>query len=160
MVHRPHTRQNPKQHISLVSLLCHKIVVVQCFVWHLGLQLWSGVSEWYMNTTPDYNNSNLDQSNYFLVNFHVKRFQSHHKDDIELQCTVFNSYWNRCHMHKSLIWPINLLVFKFQSMISNFCLVLSHINYLYHHSWSFPRNDMMVNIILCSIINIIILRGS
>jgi len=41
-VQRPHTRQNPKRHISLVSLLlCHKIVAVQCFAWGLGLQMWS-----------------------------------------------------------------------------------------------------------------------
>jgi len=40
---RPHTHQNPKRHISLMSLLlCHKIVAVRCFIWHLGLQMWSG----------------------------------------------------------------------------------------------------------------------
>ena len=34
---RPHTCQNPKRHISLVSLLLwHKMVAV-CFVWALGL---------------------------------------------------------------------------------------------------------------------------
>ena len=31
---RPHTRRNPKRHISLVSLLWHKIVAVRCFVWN------------------------------------------------------------------------------------------------------------------------------
>jgi len=42
-VQRPHTCQNPKRHISLVSLLiCHKIVAVQYFVWRLGLRMWSG----------------------------------------------------------------------------------------------------------------------
>ena len=34
---------NPKRHISLVSLLlCRKIAAVRCFVWRLGLQMWSG----------------------------------------------------------------------------------------------------------------------
>jgi len=40
---RPHTCRNPKRHISLVSLLLwHKIVALRCFVWCLGLQMWSG----------------------------------------------------------------------------------------------------------------------
>jgi len=40
---RPHTRWNPKRHISLVSLLlCCKITAVRCFVWCLGLQMWAG----------------------------------------------------------------------------------------------------------------------
>ena len=43
---RPHTRQNPKKHMSLVSLLlCHKISAVQCFIWHLGLRMGSGSEE-------------------------------------------------------------------------------------------------------------------
>ena len=42
---RAHTRRNPKRHISLVSLLLwRKMVAVRCFVWALGLRLWS-VSE-------------------------------------------------------------------------------------------------------------------
>jgi len=41
---RPHTRQNPKRYISLVSLsLWHKVVAICCFVWALGGQV---VSEW------------------------------------------------------------------------------------------------------------------
>ena len=41
-VQRPHTRRNPKRHISLVSLLLwRKIAAVQCFVWRLGLRMWS-----------------------------------------------------------------------------------------------------------------------
>ena len=37
-----HTRRNPKRHIPLVSLLLwHKMVAVHCFVWPLGLRLWS-----------------------------------------------------------------------------------------------------------------------
>ena len=44
-VHRVHTRRNPKRHIPPVSLLLwRKMVTVRCFVWALGLQLWS-VSE-------------------------------------------------------------------------------------------------------------------
>jgi len=40
---RPHTRWNPKKHISLMSLLLGcKMAAVWCFVWHLGLQMWSG----------------------------------------------------------------------------------------------------------------------
>jgi len=40
---RPHAHQNPKRHISLVSLLLWcKTVAVRCFVWHLGLRMWSG----------------------------------------------------------------------------------------------------------------------
>ena len=42
---RAHTRRNPKRHIPLVSLLLWcKMVAVCCFVWALGLRLWS-VSE-------------------------------------------------------------------------------------------------------------------
>ena len=38
---RPHTHRNAKRHISQMSLLlCQKILVVQCFVWYLGLQMW------------------------------------------------------------------------------------------------------------------------
>ena len=34
--------QNPKKHISSVSLfLCCKMVIVCCFVWSLALRLWS-----------------------------------------------------------------------------------------------------------------------
>ena len=44
-VQRAHTRRNPKRHIPLVSLLLwRKMVAVRCFVWALGLRLWS-VSE-------------------------------------------------------------------------------------------------------------------
>ena len=43
---RPHTHRNPKRHISLVSLLLScKIVAVRCFIWHLGLRMWSGSEE-------------------------------------------------------------------------------------------------------------------
>ena len=43
--HRAYTRRNPKKHIPPVSLLLwHKMVTVRCFVWALGLRLWS-VSE-------------------------------------------------------------------------------------------------------------------
>ena len=39
---RAHTCQNPKRHIPLASLLLwHKMVAVHCFVWPLGLRLWS-----------------------------------------------------------------------------------------------------------------------
>jgi len=39
----PKTHRNPKRHIPLVNLLLwHKIVAVQCFVWRLGLRMWSG----------------------------------------------------------------------------------------------------------------------
>ena len=39
---RAHTRRNPKRHIPLVSLLLlRKMVAVHCFVWPLGLRLWS-----------------------------------------------------------------------------------------------------------------------
>ena len=39
---RAHTRQNFKKHIPLVSLLLwRKMVAVHCFVWRLGLRLWS-----------------------------------------------------------------------------------------------------------------------
>ena len=39
---RTHTRWNPKRHIPLVSLLLwRKIVAMHCFVWPLGLRLWS-----------------------------------------------------------------------------------------------------------------------
>ena len=42
-VQRAHTRRNPKRHIPLVSLLLlHKMVTVHCFIWPLGLRLWSG----------------------------------------------------------------------------------------------------------------------
>jgi len=42
-VQRPGTRRNPKRHISLVSLLLwYKIAAVRCFVWCLGLRMWSG----------------------------------------------------------------------------------------------------------------------
>jgi len=45
-VQRPHAHWNRKRHVSLVSLLlCHKMVAVCCFIWALGLQLWSR-SEW------------------------------------------------------------------------------------------------------------------
>ena len=41
--HRAHTRRNPKRRIPPVSLLLwRKMVTVHCFVWALGLQLWSG----------------------------------------------------------------------------------------------------------------------
>ena len=40
--HRAHTCQNPKRHIPPVNLLLwHKMVTVRCFVWALGLRLWS-----------------------------------------------------------------------------------------------------------------------
>ena len=40
---KPYTCRNPKWHISLVSLVfCSKIGAAQCFVWHLGLRMWSG----------------------------------------------------------------------------------------------------------------------
>jgi len=40
---RPHTHWNPNWHILLASLLLwRKIAAVQCFVWHLGLRMWSG----------------------------------------------------------------------------------------------------------------------
>ena len=43
--HRAYTCWNPKKHIPPVSLLLwHKMVTVRCFVWTLGLRLWS-VSE-------------------------------------------------------------------------------------------------------------------
>ena len=49
-VQRPHTRRNHKRHISLVSLfLWRKMVAIHCFVWALGLQLWSA-SEWVSET--------------------------------------------------------------------------------------------------------------
>ena len=39
---RAHTRQDPKRHIPLVSLLLwRKMVGVHCFVWPLALRLWS-----------------------------------------------------------------------------------------------------------------------
>ena len=39
---RAHTRRNPKRHITRVSLLLwRKMVAVHCFVWPLGLRLWS-----------------------------------------------------------------------------------------------------------------------
>ena len=39
---RAHTHRNPKKHIPLVSLLLwRKMVAVYCFVWPLGLRLWS-----------------------------------------------------------------------------------------------------------------------
>ena len=39
---RANTRRNPKRHIPLVSLLLwRKMVAVRCFVWALGLRLWS-----------------------------------------------------------------------------------------------------------------------
>ena len=42
----PTLPRTSKRHITLVSLqICHKIVKVQYFAWHLGLQMWSG-SEW------------------------------------------------------------------------------------------------------------------
>ena len=41
-VQRAHTHWNPKRHTPLVSLLLwHKMVAVRCFIWPLGLQLWS-----------------------------------------------------------------------------------------------------------------------
>ena len=43
--HRAYTHQNPKRHIPPVSLLLwRKMVTMRCFVWALGLRLWS-VSE-------------------------------------------------------------------------------------------------------------------
>ena len=40
---KPHTRQNPKRHMSLVSLfLCRKIAAVRYFIWRLGFRMWSG----------------------------------------------------------------------------------------------------------------------
>ena len=43
--HRAYTCQNPKRHIPTVSLLLWcKLVTMCCFVWALGLRLWS-VSE-------------------------------------------------------------------------------------------------------------------
>jgi len=45
---RPHTHQNPKRYISLVSLLCCKTVVVRCFIWHLGLaRQWDEIQSFY-----------------------------------------------------------------------------------------------------------------
>ena len=40
---RAYTCRNPKRHIPPVSLLLwHKVVTMRCFVWALGLRLWSG----------------------------------------------------------------------------------------------------------------------
>jgi len=39
----PHTPWIPKRQISLVNLLLwHKIGALRCFIWRLGLQMWSG----------------------------------------------------------------------------------------------------------------------
>ena len=38
---RKHAHQRPKRHIQPVNLLlCHKMVMVCCFVWSLALQPW------------------------------------------------------------------------------------------------------------------------
>ena len=54
---RAHINRNPKRHISQMSLiLCRKISTVQCLVWCLGLQMWSG-SE--LDQTSSFGNFNL-----------------------------------------------------------------------------------------------------
>ena len=59
-VQRPHTRRNPKRHISLVSFLLYcKMVAICCFIWALGLQLWSDL----MLRGPDRLSSCMTQSN-------------------------------------------------------------------------------------------------